>query len=75
MYTKENILESLKQLPPAFSLEELLQVLLGSPLSGSFEAGSFLPDEKPSAYAGIWENDDRTAEQIREEAWQRKVFY
>lgn len=39
---------------------------------GRVTKGNFLTNEKPSEFAGIWTNDERTAENIRAKAWQRK---
>lgn len=43
--------------------------------SERFEAGSYTKGENPSQSAGIWKNHDHrlTANEIRQQAWQRKV--
>lgn len=35
----------------------------------AIEKGTYLPYEKPSDFVPIWDNDERTFEQIRENAW------
>lgn len=58
--------------------EETVTVLLatlGITLEHEQEAivkGTFLPHEKPSDFVPIWDKDERTFEQIRENAWKRK---
>ncbi|WP_250632263.1 hypothetical protein [Rhodoflexus caldus] len=47
-------------------------VEIEQPAENAFVAGKFKPGEKPSDFAGIWANDERTAESIREQAWARK---
>lgn len=39
---------------------------------GRITKGNFLAHEKPSDFAGIWTKDERTADNIRAKAWQRK---
>ncbi|MDO1451691.1 hypothetical protein Q0590_35790 [Rhodocytophaga aerolata] len=37
-----------------------------------FKKGTYKKGEKPSDYAGGWENNLLTAEQLREKAWHRE---
>jgi hypothetical protein len=37
----------------------------------NFVPGIFKEGEKPSDFAGIWANDNRTLQSIREKAWKR----
>jgi hypothetical protein len=73
MFTKAQLLKEIEDLPEVFSIEELLQVLiLNSPsISSGFEQGKYSSETKLSDYAGAWANDDRTAEKLRKDAWQR----
>ena len=79
---KSKVLETIEELPDEFTTEELIKklkikietlikLLSIYDLSETFEKGNFSPIDKLSDFAGIWENDDRTAEKLRKEAWQR----
>lgn len=58
--------------------EEMLSALLatvGIVLAHEQETivqGTYLPHEKPSDFVPIWDKDERTFEQIRENAWKRR---
>lgn len=38
----------------------------------NFEKGNYKLGEKPSDFAGIWENEKRDLNEIREKAWKTK---
>lgn len=42
------------------------------PAESAFVPGKFKHSEKPSDFAGVWADDERTAESIRKQAWARK---
>jgi hypothetical protein len=58
--------------------EEALQALLatlGIRLEQEEDAliqGNFSPTDKPANFVPIWDNDERTLENIREKAWKKR---
>lgn len=69
--TKQVLLDSLEKLPDYFSLEELLSTLSFESDNSSFEKGTYSEEDKISDFTGIWANDQRSAKDLRQKAWER----